>query len=108
MIGWPETVTGAHVLYPWAVVEFFLVGRSGVPLWVHLGGGGGSTSVVVGKVASLLAGRTASYKFDCKSRPNVGKSKKCNYCHEIGHWKAECPVLQVRGKGFISNVKPKP
>lgn len=26
----------------------------------------------------------------------------CNYCHEGGHWKAECPGLQAKTKGIKS------
>ena len=27
---------------------------------------------------------------------SVGVGQECNYCHERGHWKAECPVLKSR------------
>lgn len=29
----------------------------------------------------------------------------CNYCHEKGHWKADCPVLKGKARG-TRTVKP--
>lgn len=46
------------------------------------------------------------------TRPNrfskfSGSDQLCNYCHERGHWKTECPVLRNRGGHFgAKNVKP--
>ena len=47
-----------------------------------------------------------SAKINCAPR-SVGVGQECNYCHERGHWKAECPVLKngVNHSGW-KKVKP--
>lgn len=45
-----------------------------------------------------------SCKFDSDSQGNFDKGKACNYCHEAGHWKAKCLVLQAKNKGLKLNV----
>ena len=38
---------------------------------------------------------------------SVDFGQKCNYCHDWGHWKAECPVLKSRvNRTGWKQVKP--
>lgn len=37
---------------------------------------------------------------------NVDTSDVCNYCHEKGHWKADCAVLKAKLKGGRPGVNP--
>lgn len=49
--------------------------------------------------------KSGPFKSEPKSH-RFDKVKNCNYCHEPGHWKAECPVLHARSKPGRSGVKP--
>lgn len=39
-------------------------------------------------------------------RGALDPSHRCNYCHELAHWKSECPVLMVRSRHRKAYVKP--
>lgn len=49
-------------------------------------------------------------KFESPKPSNFSKSRNydslCNYCHERGHWKSECPGLRNRGGPSSARVKP--
>lgn len=45
-------------------------------------------------------------KSDFKVSSNFDTSNICNYCHEKGHWKADCAILKAKIKGVKTNVKP--
>ncbi len=36
----------------------------------------------------------------------LDQGDRCNYCHELGHWKSECPVLRVKSRPGKAYVKP--
>ena len=46
------------------------------------------------------------FRPESHSRSSVDSSITCNYCREMGHWKADCPGLQSRHRGSSYNVKP--
>lgn len=50
--------------------------------------------------------RCSQGKLGCVRQGNFDKGKACNSCHEAGHWKAKCLVLQAKNKGMKLNVKP--
>lgn len=76
--------------------------KEGTAARSELGGRGNSGATAVDQMRSQKAGPT---KFDFRPRGNFDKSKTCNYCHETGHWKVECLVLQSR-QGGKAHVKP--
>lgn len=49
---------------------------------------------------------TGSFKSESKTGADFDNGKVCNYCHQIGHWKADCAILQARNKMFKLNMKP--
>ncbi len=61
-------------------------------------------------------GSDASFDMCCAKKVGLRSDMKvggtsdsgniCNYCHEKGHWKAECPVLKAKSKGMRTSVKP--
>lgn len=46
------------------------------------------------------------FKPDLKASANFDNGNICNYCHEKGHWKADCAVLKAKTSGVKANVKP--
>ena len=46
-------------------------------------------------VQSAKSSWSESAKMNCAPR-SVDFGQECNYCHDLGHWKAVCPVLKNR------------
>uniref|UniRef100_A0A3B5B1E3 SCAN box domain-containing protein n=1 Tax=Stegastes partitus TaxID=144197 RepID=A0A3B5B1E3_9TELE len=52
------------------------------------------------------SGTLGQFGSDTKKPGQFKFSTSCNYCHERGHWKADCPVLQFRNQEGKPVVKP--
>ncbi|KAG1932777.1 hypothetical protein F2P79_020923 [Pimephales promelas] len=63
-------------------------------------------SVGVASGDRMRSGKVGLFKADSKPRGSADHDTSCNYCHDRGHWKTECPVLQSRNKFNKHQVKP--
>ena len=45
------------------------------------------------------------FKSDPKESANFDNGNTCNYCHEKGHWKADCAVLKAKTRRVKANVR---
>ncbi|CAJ1087102.1 uncharacterized protein LOC117532417 [Xyrichtys novacula] len=50
--------------------------------------------------AEMQRSKKVLLKSDFKTYGNADSGNLCNYCHEKGHWKADCPVLKAKTRGM--------